>query len=99
MGMKLLKVSSGTGAVELASALAHSLYANRAAKMRAVGPMAVSQAAKAVAIAQGYASPRNLLLSTAIAFVDVTMPEGKVSGLEFTVTATDSAPVAGTIAV
>jgi len=97
MGMKLLKVSSGTGAVELASALAHSLYANRAAKLRAVGPMAVSQAAKSVAIAQGYANTRDLQLTTVIAFVDVTMPEGKVSGLEFTVTATESQVPAATL--
>lgn len=88
MGVKVLKVGSGTGAVELGSALAHALYQDRKAVLRAVGPLAVSQAAKAVAIAAQHAAERELALSTAIEFVDVNMPDGKVSGIAMTVTAT-----------
>lgn len=88
MGVKVLRVGSGTGAVELGAALAHAVYAERKATMRAVGPLAVSQAVKAIAIAQHHAVDRGLLLSATVEFVDVIMPEGKVSGLELTVTAT-----------
>lgn len=88
MGVKVLKVGSGTGAVELGSALAHALYQDRKAVMRAVGPLAVSQAAKAVAIAAQHAAERDLRLSTEIEFVDVEMPDGRVSGLALTVSAT-----------
>lgn len=88
MGVKLLKVGSGTGAVELGSALAHAIYQDRKAVMRAVGPLAVSQAVKAIAIAGQHAAERDLKLSAEVAFVDVDMPDGRVSGLELTVSAT-----------
>lgn len=88
MGVKVLKVGSGTGAVELGSALAHAVYQNQQAVLRAVGPLAVSQAVKAIAIAQQHADERSLVLSTTVSFVDVEMPDGRVSGLALTVTAT-----------
>ena len=91
MGVKVLKVGSATGAVELGSALAHALYQDRRAVLRAVGPLAVSQAVKSIAIAQQHADERDLTLAATVAFVDVTMPDGKVSGLELTVSATGRA--------
>lgn len=97
MGVKVLKVGSGTGAVELGSALAHAVYQDKRATMRAVGPLAVSQAVKAIAIAQHHATDRGLLLSATVEFVDVIMPEGKVSGLELTVTATAQDRVPSTL--
>jgi stage V sporulation protein SpoVS len=97
MGVKVLKVGSGTGAVELGSALAHALYQDRKAVLRAVGPLAVSQAAKAVAIAGQHAAERELKLSTEIEFVDVTMPDGKVSGIAMTVSATGRPHTAPTL--
>lgn len=94
MGMKVLKVGSGTGAVELGSALVHAVYRDKRATMRAIGPLAVSQAVKAIAIAQHHATERGLHLSATVEFVDVMMPEGRRSALELTVTATadDLAP-------
>lgn len=88
MGVKILKVGSATGAVELGSALAHAVYQDKRATLRAVGPLAVSQAVKAIAIAQRHTSERGLALSATVEFVDIMMPEGKVSGLDLTVTAT-----------
>lgn len=98
MGLKILKVKSNTGAVELGSALAHAVYQNRQAMMRAVGPLAVSQAVKAIAIAQQHADERGLLLSTVVSFVDVDMPDGaRVSGLSLVVTATTAVLPAPTL--
>lgn len=88
MGVKVLRVGSATGAVELGSALAHAIYTDRRAVMRAVGPLAVSQAVKAIAIAQQHANERDLFLSATVEFVDIRMPEGMVSGVALTVTAT-----------
>lgn len=88
MGARILKVGSGTGAVELGSALAHAVYRDRQAVMRAVGPLAVSQAVKALAIAQQHAEERGLTLSATAAFVDIEMEDRRVSGVTLTVTAT-----------
>lgn len=84
---RVFRVKSGTPAVELGSAVAHALADGRRVEMRAIGPSAVNQAAKAVPIAQGYLAQRGLTVITMIAFTDAVVAEGNISALAFTVEA------------
>lgn len=84
---RVFRVKSGTPAVELGSAVAHALADGRTVEMRAIGPSAVNQAAKAVPIAQGYLAQRGLTVVTTIAFADAQVAEGNISALAFTVEA------------
>lgn len=87
---RVFRVKSGTPAVELGSAVAHALAEGKTVEMRAIGPSAVNQAAKAVPIAQGYLAQRGLTVITMISFTDATVPEGSISALAFTVEAIGS---------
>jgi len=62
---KFLRVSAGSNAQSVGSAIAHALYENPQVKIRAVGASAVNQAVKAIAIARGYVAPRGLDLIAA----------------------------------
>lgn len=84
---RMFRVKSGTPAVELGSAVAHALADGGTVEMRAIGPSAVNQAAKAVPIAQGYLAQRGLTVVTTISFADATVAEGSISALAFTVVA------------
>ena len=75
----LLRVSAGSNATSVASAIAHAIYENREVKIRYVGAGAGHQAVKAVAIASGYVAPRGLRLALIPGFVTIEGKEGKIS--------------------
>jgi stage V sporulation protein S len=84
---KFLRVSAGSNAQSVGSAIAHALYENPTVKLRAVGASAVNQAVKAIAIARGYVAPRGLDLVCKPGFTSVESREGTISAIVFTITA------------
>lgn len=84
---KYLRVSGGSNAQSVGSAIAHALYENPTVKLRAVGASAVNQAVKAIAIARGYVAPRGLDLTCKPGFTTVDSRDGEISAIVFTITA------------
>ena len=80
-----LRVSAGGNAQALASAIAHAIYENRVAHLRAVGAGAVNQAVKAIAIARGYTAPRGMDLVCIPGFTSIKSHDGDISAVVFTV--------------
>lgn len=84
---KYLRVSAGSNAQSVGSAIAYALYENPTVKIRAVGASAVNQAVKAIAIARGYVAPRGLDLVCKPGFTNIESREGKISAIVFTIIA------------
>lgn len=84
---KYLRVSGGSSAQSVGSAIAHALYENPSVKLRAVGASAVNQAVKAIAIARGYVAPRGLDLTCKPGFTTVDSRDGEISAIVFTINA------------
>lgn len=84
---KYLRVSGGSNAQSVGSAIAHALYENPSVRLRAVGASAVNQAVKAIAIARGYVAPRGLDLVCKPGFTTVDSRDGQISAIVFTITA------------
>jgi len=82
-----LRVSGGSSAQQVGSAIAHALYESPVVKLRAVGASAVNQAVKAIAIARGYVAPRGLDLICKPGFTSIESREGTISAIVFTITA------------
>lgn len=81
----VLKVSAGSNPQTVASAIAHSVYENKACKLRAVGAGAVNQTVKAIAIARGYAAPRGYNLKCIPGFANIESHDGTISAIVFTI--------------
>lgn len=79
----LLRVSGGSNPKSVASAIAHSIYETRTAKLRAVGAGAVNQAVKAITIARGYTAPRGLDLIYTSGFDNIESKDGTISAVVF----------------
>jgi stage V sporulation protein S len=77
----VLRVGSKTPVDSLASAVSHGVYASRPVVLRAIGPGAISQAIKAVAIARGMVAPRGFDLALVPGFVTIAMPDAEVTGI------------------
>lgn len=82
---KFLRVSAGSNAQSVGSAIAHALYESPTVKLRAVGASAVNQAVKAIAIARGYVAPRGLDLTCRPGFTTVDSRDGQISAIVFTI--------------
>jgi len=83
----LLRVGAGSNPQAVASAIAHSIYETRTAKLRAVGAGAVNQAVKAIAIASGYTAPRGISLVCIPGFATIESHDGTISAMVFSVEA------------
>lgn len=81
-----LRVSGGSNAQSVASAIAHALYEKPEVKIRAVGAGAVNQAVKAMAIARGYVAPRGMNLICIPGFTTIESRDGEISAIVFSVT-------------
>lgn len=71
--METLKVSSTSDPSSTAGALANSIRENGKVKLQVIGPRAVNQAVKAIAIARGYIAPSGVDLVSSPQFVDITI--------------------------
>lgn len=77
----LLRVAASSNPQQLASAIAHAVYAGQAPKLRAVGAGAVNQAVKAVAIAAGYVAPTGRTLAVRVGFENIQSRDGQISSI------------------
>jgi stage V sporulation protein S len=68
-----LRVAARTPTAELASAISHAVYDSKKVILRAIGAGAVSQAVKAIIVAQGYAAQRGLTLANRPGFITIKM--------------------------
>lgn len=87
---RVLRVSNGSSAQKVASAIAHAIYDDNQVDLRCIGAGAVNQAVKAIAIARGYAAPRGYDLWCIPSFHTVEGKEGDISAIVFTVTSRSS---------
>lgn len=78
-------VSSTTPVSKLGSAVAHAVYAQKTVTLRAIGAGAISQAQKAIAVANGFAAPRGIDLASRPGFSEVQMPDRVVTAMTFRV--------------
>lgn len=80
----ILRVGAGSNPQAVASAIAHSVYETRTAKVRCVGAGAVNQAVKALAIASGYTAPRGIRLAFIPGFTTIESRDGDISAIVLT---------------
>ena len=83
--METLRVSGKSRPNSVAGAIAALLRAEGEVEVQAIGPSAVNQAVKAIAIARGYIPPDNLDLSVKPAFVKLELDNEERTALRFTV--------------
>ena len=84
---QILRVSAGSNAQAVASAIAHAIYDSHQCKLRAIGAGAVNQAVKAIAIARSYTAPRGIDLVCVPAFASIESHEGTISAMLFIIKA------------
>lgn len=82
----VLRVAGSSNPQQLASAIAHAVYAGHSPKLRAIGASAVNQTVKALAIASGYVAPTGRVLSFRPGFENVQgHTDGTISSITFQV--------------
>lgn len=83
--MNVLKIASTSEASAAAGAVANTFREVGMAELQAIGPKAVNQAVKSIAIARGYLASSGVDLFFTPAFVDVELNEETRTGIRFTV--------------
>ncbi len=83
--MNTLKIASTSKASAAAGAVANTIREEGIAELQAIGPKAVNQAVKCIAIARGYVAPSGLDLFFVPSFVDVEINGETKTALRFTV--------------
>ncbi len=71
--MALIKVSARSRSSAVAGAIAGVIRENGCAQVQAIGPLAVNQATKAIAIARGFLALENLDVICTYSFVKVKL--------------------------
>jgi len=84
-GLETLKVSGKSRPNAVAGAIAALLRSQGEVEVQAIGPAAVNQAVKAIAIARGYIIPENLDLHTQPAFVKLDIDNEERTAVRFAV--------------
>lgn len=84
-GLETLKVSGKSRPNAVAGAIAALLRSQGEVEVQAIGPAAVNQAVKAIAIARGYIIPENLDLHTQPAFVKLDIDDEERTAVRFAV--------------
>lgn len=85
--METLRVSSKSRPNSVAGAIAALLRTKGEVEVQAIGPQAVNQAVKAIAIARGYIAPDNLDLVVKPAFVKLELENEERTALKFSIKA------------
>jgi stage V sporulation protein S len=83
--MAVMKVASTSNPRAVAGAVAHSVRENSTAELQAIGPKAVNQAIKAVAIARGYVAPNGIDLVCIPVFTEVEIEGSPRSAIKITI--------------
>lgn len=85
--MEVLRVSGNSKPNALAGAVAALLRAQRAVEIQAIGPAAVNQAVKALAIARGYLAGDGLDLNVQPEFIKLDVDHEERTAMRFVVRA------------
>ncbi len=85
--MDILRVSQTSRPNAVAGAIAALLRSEGEVEVQAIGPAAVNQAIKAVAITRGYIAPDNLDLIMVPAFVKLELGDEERTAMRFTIKA------------
>ncbi|GAB4306297.1 MAG: hypothetical protein Kow0097_05710 [Candidatus Bipolaricaulota bacterium] len=83
--MNVLKIASTSEASLAAGAVANTFREEGVAELQAIGPKAVNQAVKCIAIARGYMAPSGVDLYFVPSFVEVNVSDETRTGIRFTV--------------
>lgn len=83
--MGILKVSAQSNAIRAAGALANTIRQDGRAEIQAIGPKAVNQTVKAIAIARSYLASSGVDLVAVPSFVDVEIDGEARTALRFLV--------------
>lgn len=83
--METLRVSGQSRPNSVAGAIAALLRTQGEVEVQAIGPSAVNQAVKAIAIARGYIAPDNLDLYVKPAFVKLDLEAEERTAVRFSV--------------
>jgi stage V sporulation protein S len=84
--MEILKVSAQSDASATAGALANTIRESGEAELQGIGPKAINQAVKAIAIARSYLASSGVDLVSMPSFVDVEIDGEQRTALRFTIT-------------
>lgn len=91
--MNILKIASTSEASAAAGAVANTFREEGMAELQAIGPKAVNQAVKSIAIAREYVAPSGVDLFFTPAFVEVKVNDETRTGIRFTVRSRTPVPV------
>lgn len=83
--MNVLKIASTSVASQAAGAVANTFREEGVAELQAIGPKAVNQAVKCIAIARGYMAPSGVDLYFIPSFVEVDVSDDTRTGIRFMV--------------
>lgn len=81
----VLRVASGSVPSSIAGAIAGEVREFGSCELRAIGPAAVNQAVKAVAIARGYIAPSGIDLVIVPGFIDLEIGDEERTAIKFLV--------------
>jgi len=81
--MEMLRVSSGSNPGSVAGAIANSIRELGEAEVQVIGPRAVNQAVKAIAIARGYLAASGIDLYFIPSFVNVSVVGEERTAIHF----------------
>ncbi len=84
--MEILKVSAQSDASATAGALANTIRESGEAELQGIGPKAINQAVKAIAIARSYLASSGVDLVSMPSFVDVEIDGEQRTALRFSIT-------------
>jgi stage V sporulation protein S len=91
--VNVLKIAATSEASSAAGAVANTFREEGMAELQAIGPKAVNQAVKCIAIARGYVASSGVDLFFTPAFVDVQLNDETRTGIRFTVRSRTPVPV------
>ena len=83
--MDVIKVATQSKPTAVAGAIAASVRQTNEAKVQAIGPMAVNQAMKAIAVAGSYLEVDGLAIVCVPTFIEVPVDGGKRTAMRFVV--------------
>ncbi len=83
--MQILKVSAKSRSTAVAGAIAGVIRDGNVPEVQAIGPHAVNQAVKAVAIARGYLAEEGVNIICIPAFVEVIIEDQERTAIKLTV--------------
>jgi len=85
VAVNVLKIAATSDAQAAAGAVANTFREEGVAEIQAIGPKAVNQAVKSIAIARGYVAPSGIDLFFVPSFVEVEVNGEIRTGIRFTV--------------